>query len=249
MDAESRARAASGRRRAGDKKKRAPPREPRRRTRRRPWEPTDWTASIKASRPALGWDRPPQQRAHFFLNIDDDLGFAQLFGEARVVLLQFLNFFLDGIALGLRARAFAEPGLGGCQPRARAAKSSTKTNTILRGEAVRRCRRSLWPGRLRQDALFVLSGEASALGLSYDLGVGVDLRFGAGFAASGTPVALASLGLPTRHRRQCRWRRRGDLMGVHASRNSFSPCSLIKERGVSQPCWHGGPLLYWSQSA
>ena len=47
-------------------------------------------------------DRPPQQRAHFFLNIDDDLGFAQLFSETRIVLLQLLVFFLDGIALGLR---------------------------------------------------------------------------------------------------------------------------------------------------
>jgi hypothetical protein len=48
-------------------------------------------------------DRPPQQRAHFFLNINDDLGFAQLFGKARVVLLKFLNFLLRRIALGFGA--------------------------------------------------------------------------------------------------------------------------------------------------
>src|SRR5579863_9915066 len=103
MDAESRARAAPGRRRAGDKKMLAPPREPRRRTQRRPWEPTD---ARHPSRPPVrvnGWDRPPQQRAHFFLNINDDLGFAQLFGEARFVLLELLNFFLDGVTLGFGA--------------------------------------------------------------------------------------------------------------------------------------------------
>ena len=66
-----------------------------------------------------------------------------------------------------------------------------------------------------QDALFVLGGEATALGLGDDLRVGVGVRFGAGFAASGTPVALASLGLPTCHRQQSRWRRRGNLMVVH----------------------------------
>jgi hypothetical protein len=39
--------------------------------------------------------------------------------------------------------------------------------------------------------------------------------FGAGFAASGTPVDLASLGLPTCHRQQSRWRWRGNLIVVH----------------------------------
>ena len=68
---------------------------------------------------------------------------------------------------------------------------------------------------LRKDALLVIGGEGPALGLGYDFGVGVGARFGAGFTASDTPVALASLGLPTRHRQQNRWWRRGNLMVVH----------------------------------
>jgi hypothetical protein len=35
----------------------------------------------------------------------------------------------------------------------------------------------------------------------------------------------------------------GNLMVVHGVRDSFSPCAVIKERGVSQPCWHGAGLL------
>ena len=66
--------------------------------------------------------------------------------------------------------------------------------------------------------MFVIGGEAPALGLGYDFGIGVGIEFGAGFAASGTPVALASLGLPTSHRQQSRWRRRGNLMVVHVKR-------------------------------
>jgi hypothetical protein len=34
------------------------------------------------------------------LDIDDDGGFAQLFGEAGVVLLEFLHFFPDRLTLG-----------------------------------------------------------------------------------------------------------------------------------------------------
>ena len=29
-----------------------------------------------------------------------------------------------------------------------------------------------------------------------------------------------------------------------SSRDSFSPCSVIKKRGVSQSCWHGGEAFY-----
>ena len=61
-----------------------------------------WTASIRASRPGLACGSATPTARPLFLNIDDDLGFAQLFRETRIVLLQLLNFFLDGIALGLR---------------------------------------------------------------------------------------------------------------------------------------------------
>ena len=38
-----------------------------------------------------------------FLHIDYDGGFAQFFDQARVLLLEFLIFFLERMALGLRA--------------------------------------------------------------------------------------------------------------------------------------------------
>jgi hypothetical protein len=47
----------------------------------------------------------------FFLDIDNNLGFAQLLGEALVILVQFLIFFLDGIALGFRAACLGSQGL------------------------------------------------------------------------------------------------------------------------------------------
>src|SRR5438876_10268474 len=64
-----------------------------------------------------------------------------------------------------------------------------------------------------------------------------------GFAVSGTPVALATLWLPPSHRRQNRrGRRSGNLIVIHV-RRSFSPWTVIKEREVSQLCWHGGREL------
>jgi hypothetical protein len=66
-----------------------------------------------------------------------------------------------------------------------------------------------------QNTLFVCSGETAALGLSDDLGVGAGRGGGAGFAVGGTPVTLATLGLPPSHRRQNRWRGGGAKMIVH----------------------------------
>jgi hypothetical protein len=40
----------------------------------------------------------------------------------------------------------------------------------------------------RQDVVFVLSGEAAALGLGHDLGVGADLWVRAGFAVLKSPL-------------------------------------------------------------
>src|ERR1019366_3388079 len=42
----------------------------------------------------------PNSVPSFFLNIDDDGGFAQFFGEAGILLLEFLHFLLDRIAFG-----------------------------------------------------------------------------------------------------------------------------------------------------
>jgi hypothetical protein len=61
------------------------------------------TAFLKVSPPAGGIvDRTTQQRGHFFLNVNDDLGLAQLFGEALLIQLQLLHFFCEGIAFRFR---------------------------------------------------------------------------------------------------------------------------------------------------
>ncbi len=60
--------------------------------------------------------RPPQQSAHFFLNINDDGGFAQFFGEALVLAAELLHFLFLRIPLGLgpalmRGQALENAGL------------------------------------------------------------------------------------------------------------------------------------------
>src|SRR5436190_23832970 len=47
-------------------------------------------------------NRPTQQRTHFFLDVDDDLGLAQLLGQTIVRMLKLLILFRKRIALGLR---------------------------------------------------------------------------------------------------------------------------------------------------
>jgi hypothetical protein len=42
-----------------------------------------------------------QQSGHFFLDVDDDVGLAQLFVEARILPLQLFHFVSQGMALGL----------------------------------------------------------------------------------------------------------------------------------------------------
>jgi hypothetical protein len=144
-------------------------------------------------------DRTAQQRGHFFLNIDHDLGFTQFLGEALGLAAQLLVFFSDGIALGLGAALLrrqrlenasfvplAAPGRQQRRIQAFAAKDRADTAGALGLVG------------LGQDALFVFGGEAAALGLRHDLGIGV----GGCVAAGGTPVTLAPLGLPPSHRRQ-----------------------------------------------
>jgi hypothetical protein len=41
----------------------------------------------------------PQQRSHFFLDVNDEMRLAQIFGEAGVLATQLLNFFFHRIAL------------------------------------------------------------------------------------------------------------------------------------------------------
>jgi hypothetical protein len=64
-------------------------------------------------------DRPPQQRRHFFLNVDDDLGFAQFLGQPFILAAELLVFFLQRTALRVgehstskhRAKTVREIGL------------------------------------------------------------------------------------------------------------------------------------------
>ena len=43
-----------------------------------------------------------QQRRHFFLNVDDEVGLTQIFGQACILTAKHLIFFLQRVALGLR---------------------------------------------------------------------------------------------------------------------------------------------------
>ena len=52
-----------------------------------------------------------QQRGHFFLDVDDDVGLAQLFVEARILALQLFHFVCQGMALGLGPAFLRSQGL------------------------------------------------------------------------------------------------------------------------------------------
>src|SRR5438270_2335073 len=60
--------------------------------------------------------RPPQQSAHFFLDIDDDSGFTQFLGQALVLPAELLHFLFLRIAFGfwaalVRGQALENAGL------------------------------------------------------------------------------------------------------------------------------------------
>ena len=52
-----------------------------------------------------------QQCGHFFLDVDDNVGLAQLFVEARILPLQLLHFVGQGMALGLGPAFLRSQGL------------------------------------------------------------------------------------------------------------------------------------------
>ena len=47
------------------------------------------------------WNRTAQQRRHFFLDVDDDVGLAQFFRQTGILALQLQIFLFQWIALGL----------------------------------------------------------------------------------------------------------------------------------------------------
>lgn len=153
------------------------------------------------------------------MNINDDLGFAQLLGQALVLPAEFLDLFLLWAAFGLgaalvRGQAIENGGLSLAAP-----------GDQVRGvEAFAAQQGSDGPGLcsggigLSQDALFVFGGEGPAFGVGDNLGVrpGRDGRLGRdGFARRCTPVGLAPLGLPTFRSGQNRERSRRDSVVLH----------------------------------
>src|ERR1039458_7076316 len=61
----------------------------------RSWRPSEFRLPLRRA------DRTPQQSSHFFLNVDDDFRFTQLFTEVLVLATQLLVLFVEGAALGL----------------------------------------------------------------------------------------------------------------------------------------------------
>jgi hypothetical protein len=153
------------------------------------------------------------------LNIDDDLGFAQLLGQALVLPAEFLDLLLLRTAFGLgaalvRGQALENAGLSFATPgdqvrgvQALAAQKGSDGAGLCGGGI-----------GLRQDALLVLGGEGPALGVGDNLRVwsgrggwlGRD-----GFARPCTPVGLAPLGLPTFRGGQNREGSRRDSVVLH----------------------------------
>src|SRR5664279_382026 len=166
-------------------------------------------------------NRPPQQRAHFFLNIDDDFRFAQLFDEAGVFAAQLVGLILQRMALGLwtaflRRQGFQDTGLALTPPGRQQRRVQSFTPEQDADAA-----RSFGRVGFVQDALLVPGRKTAALGVSDHFWVGVQLvglvrvrlglGIGADFGGGGTSVALASLALPASRRRQSRWRTSGNL--------------------------------------
>ena len=122
------------------------------------------------------------------MNVDDELGFAQLFGEAHVFAAQPLHngvgLFGDGIALGfgtalVRCEPLQNAGVpfappGGEQRRIQSFAPQQRTDAA----------RAFGLIGLGKDELLVLGGEAAALGVGHDLGIGAGLGLGAGYAAT-----------------------------------------------------------------
>ena len=111
-----------------------------------------------------------QQRSHFFLNVDDDMGLTQIFIQSRILSAKLLDFFLHRVALGLRPAFLRSQSLkdsvGSFSPpmsqQRRVQTFATKKST----EAASRCSSDF---RFFKDALFIFSGVGPPLWLSHDL--------------------------------------------------------------------------------
>ena len=139
-----------------------------------------------------------QQRSHFFLNVDDDLRFAEIFRQLANLAAQLLVFFRQRIALGFAARVSAASGPRGC----RLARSRRQLASCEEYKPSRRSSAPTPPGvaagslGLLQNALLVLRGEGTTLGLATTSESGRDepsTGIGARFGWRCTALRLATL--------------------------------------------------------
>src|ERR1039458_4507319 len=112
--------------------------------------------------------RPPQQSAHFFLNINDDCGFAQFLGEVLVLPAELLHFFFLRIPFGLgtalmRGEALENAGL----PLATPSNEVRAVKAFAALQGTDGARLSGGGIGLSQNPQFVLSGEGAEVGISY----------------------------------------------------------------------------------
>src|SRR5207245_1025579 len=118
-------------------------------------------------------NRTTKQRGHFFLNVNDEFGLAQIFGEARVLTAQLLDFLVHRMALGLRpafprGQRFAD-AVGPFAP------PIGQQGRVQTFAAEKRADAAGYGGSLGlgQDALFVLGGVSAPLRFITDFGMWV----------------------------------------------------------------------------
>jgi len=141
-------------------------------------------------------NRIPQQRSHFFLNVDHDVSLTQIFTQVRILTAKLLGFLFHRITLGLRPALLRRQGLEdavgplappGCQQRrvqAFPAEENSDTASCGGGGL----------GFL-QDAQFVFRGEGAPLWFRDHFGIRSrgQHRIGARFGCRSTALRLAAL--------------------------------------------------------
>src|ERR1700681_3146393 len=156
------------------------------------------TAAIKIS-PGVGVrlrNGIPQQRSHFFLDVDDDVRLTQIFGETGILAAKLLDFFFHRIAFGLpptfsRSQSLAK-SIGSLSP---PIGQQRRVQTF----AAKQSADPTWYGSsslgLHQDALFVLRGIGAPFGFGNHFGIKSRDRPGASarFGCRSTALRLASL--------------------------------------------------------
>ena len=171
-----------------------------------------------------------QQRGHFFLDVDDDVGLAQLFVEVRILPLQLFHFVCQGMALDLGPR-FCGVKASESPELVLVANSPAARSTDLRDGEARRCRRG-WrqPPPLRAGCALCIARCSYAAGSGHDFGSGCE-------AAGKTSVGLALHCAAARYARLRFVPRQPRPLRQHQENScssfffSSSPCSLITTTG------------------